>query len=207
MEAPIRETLAAALLIMAGYKGTEVVYDPCCGSGTLLIEAALIASQTPPGFIRSQWGFFLLPNHSQELWLKVKAEADSKRKPLAKDMFFGTDLNKQAVHATKVNLRAAGFHQFVTITNTDFRDYTPEVAPSFIITNPPHGLRLDDEEHLGPLYQAIGDWMKQRAGKPARGFVFTSSPELCKKVGLATTRRHVVMNGSIESRLLEFDLY
>ncbi|MEI8366187.1 MAG: THUMP domain-containing protein [Parachlamydiaceae bacterium] len=207
VEAPMQETLAAALLSLSGYKGTEVLYDPCCGSGTLLTEAALIATHTPPGFLRARWGFFYLPKHSQELWLKVKAEADSKRIPLPKGMIYGTDVNKQAVYATKVNLRAAGLHHNVEVVNCDFRDYVPPVPPTFVITNPPHGNRLDDVEHLCPLYRALGDWMKRNTAKPAKGFVFTSSPVLAKEVGLATTRRHVIESGGVEARLLEYELY
>lgn len=207
VEAPMQETLGAALLTMAGYTGSEIVYDPCCGSGTLLIEAAMMASKTPPGYLRTQWGFQNLPQHSQELWLKIKAEADAKKVPLLKKHFFGTDVNKQAAHATKVNLRAAGFLQDVEIINTDFRDYEPSIAPNFVITNPPHGHRLDDVDYLRPLYRALGDWMKRKTAKPAKGFVFTSSPELAKEVGLATSKRHVLESGGIEARLLEYDLY
>lgn len=207
VEAPMQETLAAAILKLANYQGDEIVYDPCCGSGTLLIEAALMATHTPPGFLRVQWGFQQLPNHSQDLWLKIKAESDSKRVPLPKGRFFGTDINKKAAMSTKVNLRAAGFHQAIEIVNCDFRDYEPTVPPSFIVANPPHGVRLEHVEQLIPLYRALGDWMKRKSAKPGRGFILTSSPELAKEVGLASTRRHVLDNGGIDSRLLEFDLY
>lgn len=207
VEAPMQETMAAALLTLAGYQGTEILYDPCFGSGTLLIEAALMASRTPPGYLRSHWGFFSLPNHSEELWLKVKNEADQLKRPLTKGHFFGTDNNKKAVHATKVNLRVAGIHQFVEIANYDFRQYTPPVSPNFIITNPPHGRRLEEVDQLRPLYRALGDWMKQKTAKPAKGYIFTGSLDLSKEVGLAASRRYVLDNGGIESRLLEFDLY
>ena len=207
VEAPIQETMAAALLKLANYQGNEILYDPCCGSGTLLIEAALMASKTPPGFFRKQWGFFHLPDYNQERWLQCKAELDRLRIPLEKGRFFGTDSSKKAIHAAKVNLRAAGIHQFVEIANYDFREYTPPVNPNFIITNPPYGKRLGDIDQLRPLYRALGDWMKQKTAKPARGFIFTGSFELSKEVGLAASRRYVLDNGGIESRLLEFDLY
>jgi putative N6-adenine-specific DNA methylase len=206
VEAPMQETLAAALLTLAGYQGTEVLFDPCCGSGTLLIEAALMASKTAPGFLRTKWGFMHLPQYSQEAWLKVKAEVDSQRVSLPKQ-FFGIDINKQAVHASKVNARAAGLHQIIDVQIGDVRDYEPSVAPSFVITNPPYGKRLDSPEHLKPLYRAIGDFMKRKTAKPAKGFVFTGSLELSKEVGLASSRRHVLDNGGVESRLLEYDLY
>lgn len=207
VEAPVRESIAAALLRLARYRGDEIFYDPCCGAGTVLLEAALIASKTPPGFLRQQWGFHFLPEFSQETWLKVKNDADQHRIPLEKGRFFGTDINKNAVHVTKVNLRAAGFHREIEIQQHDFRDYTPPIPPTFMMTNPPHGKRLDDTEQLRPLYRALGDFMKHKMAKPSRGFVFTGNLELAKEVGLAPKQRHVVDNAGIESRLLEFDVY
>lgn len=207
VEAPMQEALAAALLMLANYQGTEILCDPCCGSGTLLIEAALMATKTPPGFLRTRWGFLNLPEHSNDHWLKVKIEADSRRVPLQPNQIFGADINKQAVHSSKVNLRAAGLHQVIEVTQSDIRDYTPPVPPSFIITNPPYGLRLNDVEHLKSLYRDIGDFMKNKTSKPARGFVFTGSLELSKEVGLSSLRRHVVEQSGIDARLLEYDLY
>lgn len=207
VEAPMQESLAAALILMAGYKGDEVFCDPCCGSGTLVIEAAMRASATPAGFFRKKWGFFHLPDHNQELWLKEKNSADDMRIPLQPDRFFCADIHKQSIHACKVNLRAIGFHNAVEVIQTDIREYEPRLAPNFILTNPPYGRRLDDMNQLTTLYRAIGDFMKRKSSKPAKGFVFTGSYELSKEVGLAATKRHVLDNGGIEARLLEYDLY
>lgn len=207
VEAPIRESLAAAMLRLARYKGDEVLYDPCCGSGTFLIEAALIASQTRPGFLRTHWGFMFHPEFSNEAWLKVKVAEDLKRIPLEKDRFFGSDINKNAVHVCKVNLRAVGFHKEIDVVHRDFRECIPPVLPNFLISNPPHGRRLDDVELLRPLYRALGDFMKRNMAKPSRGFIFTGDLELAKEVGLAPKQRHVIDNSGVDSRLLEFDLY
>jgi len=207
VEAPMQETLAAALLTLARFQGNEIVCDPCCGSGTLLIEAALMASKTPAGFLRSSWPFMLLPEYSQEQWLKVKVEADSARMILPKGQFFGADISKQAVHACKVNLRAAGLHQTVEVMQHEVSAYEPPIPPNFVITNPPYGKRMEDFGHLVSLYRTLGDFMKRKTAKPARGFIFTGSPDLAKEVGLAASRRHVIDNGGIEARLLEFDLY
>jgi putative N6-adenine-specific DNA methylase len=207
IEAPMQETLAAALLAFARFEGKETVCDPCCGSGTLLIEAALFTSKTAPGFLRQKWGFFHLPDYSQEKWFQFKVEVDHARIPLPKHQIFGADLNKQAVHACKVNLRIAGFHHSIEVAQCDIREYEPPKPPNFVIVNPPYGKRLNDEDSLKPLYRALGDFMKRKTEKPAKGYVFTGSFELSKEVGLAATRRHVIDNGGIESRLLEFDLY
>ncbi len=207
VEAPIRESLAAAILRLAQYRGDEILYDPCCGSGTFLIEAAMLSAYTPAGFFRTRWGFMLMPEFSHPAWLKIKLEADAKRIPIVKDRFFGSDIGKNAVHASKVNLRSAGFHQAVEIIQCDFREYTPRIPPTFLIANPPHGRRLDDVEFLRPLYRALGDFMKRQMPKSSRGFVFTGNLELAKEVGLAPTQRHVLDNSGIDSRLLEYQIY
>lgn len=206
VEAPLRESLAAAMLRLSGYQGNEIFCDPCCGSGTILIEAALLASRTAPGFLRQKWGFMQLPGFSQQEWLKVKAESDQNRITLPKGHFFGADINKNAIHTCKVNLRAAGFHQVIDVVQSDFREYTPPVPPDFLMTNPPHGNRLGEVEHLRSTYRALGDFMKRKMAKPGRGFIFTGSLDLAKEVGLAANRRHVLDNAGIDSRLLEFDI-
>jgi putative N6-adenine-specific DNA methylase len=206
-EAPLQESLAAALLKIANFQGNEIVCDPCCGSGTLLIEAAMLATRTPPGYLRQKWGFMRLPNFSPTAWFEVKAQADKERLPLNPGQFFGCEVNKNTVRICKTNLRAAGFHHDIEIAASDFREYVPPRPPTFVITNPPHGRRLDDVKHLGTLYRSLGDFLKTKTGKPAKGFVFTGSLELTKEVGLAPKQRHVINNGGIDSRLLEFDLF
>lgn len=207
VEAPLQESMAAALLTLMQYKGDEIACDPCCGSGTLLIEAALMASQTAPGYLRKNWGFMTLREFNQIEWLKVKNEVDKLRKPIPKGHLFGCDVNKDAVRICKTNLRGAGFHQEAEIVHSDFREYTPPVLPNLIFCNPPHGIRMDDTEHLRPVYRALGDFLKRKSATPAKGFIFTGNLELAKEVGLSPNRRHVIMNGGVESRLLEFDLY
>lgn len=207
VEAPIHETLAAGLLRLAQYQGTEILCDPCCGSGTFLIEAALIASKTAPGYLRTKWGFMGMPNFDQTIWLNLKGEIDKQRVALKPAHFMGCDNNKNAIRIAKGNIRAAGFHQLIDVTVADFREYNPPMDPNFIIANPPHGRRLEDEETLKPLYRALGDFFKRKCAKPGKAFVFTGSMDLSKEVGLAPKKRHVVDNSGIESRFLEFDIF
>jgi putative N6-adenine-specific DNA methylase len=205
-EAPIQENLAAALIDIAQYNGNEILLDPCCGSGTILIEAALKATKTPPGFLRREWGFAQMPEYKVEEWLKVKNEADKNKKPLSSDKIFGCDKSKDSIRICKSNLKAAGFPQ-VEVIQYDFRDFTPRILPNLIITNPPHGIRLETTDPLRTLYRALGDFMKNRTQKPARGFVFTGNMELTKEVGLASKRRHEMSSGGVECRLLEYDIF
>ncbi|MCE5316414.1 MAG: THUMP domain-containing protein [Parachlamydia sp.] len=206
-EAPMQETLAAALLTLAGYTSSEILCDPCCGSGTLLIEAALMAAAIPPGFLRTEWGFRFHPEFSQALWLKVKAEADRHRKTLEPGRFFGCDANKEVVRNCKANLRAAGLQKAIEVVASDFRDYTPPIPPTFVIANPPHGRRLGEADRLQPIYRALGDFLKSKTAKPARAFVFIGDMALTKEMGLASKRRHVIDNNGVDSRLLEFDVF
>lgn len=207
VEAPMQESLAAAILRIAKYSADDILLDPCCGSGTILIEAALMASKTPPGFLRHKWGFMNHPDFSQIEWLKVRNELDKHRCSLKPNHFFGVDINKNNVRITKVNLRAAGFSNEVEVVQGDFREFEPTVPPTLIVTNPPHGKRLEEESQLAPLYRALGDFLKRKAAKPGRGFVFTSSVVLSKEVGLAASRRYPLSSGGVDSRLLEFDLF
>lgn len=206
-DAPLRETLAAGLLRMADYQAKEIMIDPCAGSGTLLIEAALMASKIPPGIFRKQWGFFNYPDFSEQSWLKVKIEADGQRTELMKGHFFGVEINKNSHRIAVSNLKATGLHPYIEMTIGDFREYSPKTAPTFLMANPPYGKRLDEEQHLISLYRSLGVFMKEAMAKPSKGFILTGSPLLAKEVGLAAKRRHIVDNGGIEARLLEYDLY
>lgn len=207
VEAPIQETLAAAILRLARYTKEDILLDPCCGSGTFLIEAALMASQTPPGYLRTRWGFMRHPEYQATEWLKVRNQVDENRVPLADQHLFGIDRSQAAVRASKINLKAAGFSQQVQIQQADFREYQPPIAPNLMLTNPPYGRRLEEEEQLRPLYRALGEFMKQHCTKPGKGFIFTSNFELAKEVGLAAKRRYILNNGGLDSRLLEYDIF
>jgi putative N6-adenine-specific DNA methylase len=207
VEAPLQETLAAAILRLACYTKDQIYLDPCCGSGTILIEAALMASQIPPGYLRKHWGFMQHPHYEPSEWLKVRNQLDAKRTTLSPHLLFGIDRSQSAIRACKINLKAAGFSQQVEIQQADFREFTPEITPQLILTNPPHGRRLEEEEQLRPLYRALGDFIKNKCAKPGHGYIFTSNLELAKEVGLAAKRRHVLNNGGLDSRLLEYDIF
>lgn len=207
VEAPIQESLAAAILRLAKYTREQILLDPCCGSGTILIEAALMATHTPPGYLRKEWGFMRHPQFEQAAWLKVRNRIDAERTTLEPGHLFGIDRSQQAIRACKINLKAAGFNQQIEIQQADFREFTPTVNPNLIIANPPHGKRLEEEEVLKPLYRSLGDFLKHTCTKPGRSFVFTTSPDLAKEVGLAASKRHVLSSGGLDARLLEYEIF
>ena len=207
MEAPLKETLAAAILHLARYSKEEILLDPCCGSGTLLIEAAMMATNTQPGFLRRKWGFMLHPDFNQIDWLKQKNELDNKRTPLAPGRLFGMDISREAVRISKTNLRAAGFDREVVVEQGDFRETVPSVKPTMIVANPPYGRRMDEVERLAPLYRALGQFLKQNCQKPGFGYIFTGNLDMTKEVGLMANRRYVLSNGAIDARLLEYEIF
>lgn len=206
-KAPLRENLAAALLLMAGYRGDEIMVDPCCGSGTLLIEAAMIASRTPPGYLRESFGFVAHPEFDYQAWEKVRRKWLDKVIELPENHFYGIEVAPRAFQSLQRNLQKSGFSHTIQAYCNDFQKIELPIKPNFVMTNLPYGVRLQENERLEPLYKSVGDFLKQKTEKPARGFVFTGNLDLAKRVGLRTTKRHIVNNGGIECRLLEFDLY
>lgn len=204
-DAPLHENLAAALLRIAKYSKEETLLDLCAGSGTFLIEAALIASNTPPGYLRQRWGFESLPDFRLNEWTLFKDKIRQKIVPLEPNRIHGIDINRVRVMEAKGNIRMAGFAKSIQMDAHDLKTYKPSVKPSMIIANPPYGKRLEDEKTLIPLYRSIGDFFKSQA--PAKGFVLTGSMPLSKEVGLKADKRNVITHGGLDARFLEFDIY
>ncbi|MBS3909073.1 MAG: RNA methyltransferase [Actinobacteria bacterium] len=206
VEAPLKETLAAALVELTEWDGTTPFIDPMCGSGTIIIEAALKAANIAPGLIRESFGFERWLNFDKALWARLTDEARALRKSKLDVVIAGYDASSKAVKAAAANIRAAGLDEIITLGVKDISDFTPPPGPGVIIVNPPYGERLGDKEELAPLYKQIGDVFKQRCGGYT-GYVFTGNLDLAKRIGLKTSRRFVLYNGPIESRLLKFELY
>lgn len=213
-EAPMKENLAAAILMLGGYpdvlaKGGALV-DPMCGSGTLPLEAALIATKTAPGLFRKRWGFAAWKKHDAAVWEKLLAHAKDARVLDAKAIpkIVGFDTDPAAIRAAIANVEAAGLRGLVHFERRELDAAEPPAGyeTGLFVTNPPYGERLGEEEELKPLYRRIGDTMKKKF-KGWKGGVFTGSSVLAKEVGLKAARRHVLFNGAIECRLLTYELY
>jgi putative N6-adenine-specific DNA methylase len=207
-KAPLKETLAAGILAMAGWQPGTPIVDPMCGSGTLLAEAALIATNTAPGLLRSRFLFQNWPDFFGPRWEKCVREAEEARRPLPAGQIFGSDEDPEAVKQARRSLKAAGFGERVSLERRKFEDFEPPagVGAGFLVMNPPYGERLGEIEELKPLYKLMGDTFKRKL-KGWRAAVFTGSPALAKSVGLRPTRRLPLWNGAIECRLLTYDLY
>lgn len=146
-EASLHESLAAALLLMAGYSSEKVFCDPFCGSGTFLIEAAWIATNTPPGILRKKWGFFHVPGFDKKSWETWKEERNRMRTPLNKSMFLGADKSRETTETCKKNLIKAGVDG-IEISYDEIAYFRPKRKIDLLVTNPPYGKRLETSSSL-----------------------------------------------------------
>jgi len=210
--APLRESLAAAIILETGYDGSQPLVCPMCGSGTLAIEAALIASRRVPGLMRTNYAFMHTKLHDENVWQQLRAEALKQNKKRGKAEYkpqriIATDIADGAVEAAGRNAMTAGVDHLIEFAVCDFAETTiPEGDGGIIVMNPEYGMRLGELESLKETYARIGDFFKQKC--PGwTGYIFTGNPELAKKVGLRTSRKIPFFNGSIECRLLKYELY
>ena len=207
-EAPLKETLAASIMSFTGWDGTVPLIDPMCGSGTLLIEAAMMAGNVAPGLFQKRFSFMNWPDFYAPLWTELCAEAERVRKPIGDDLIFGFDGSRQAIHAAEDSATLARFSEKeIQVRWQNLERLQPcGNKPGYIVVNPPYGERLGDVEELKALYKNLGDIFKQRF-KGWTAFIFTGNSELAKAVGLKTSRRIELFNGPIECRLLRYYLY
>lgn len=203
-EAPISEVLAAGMILLSGWRGESNFVDWMCGSGTLLIEAAMIAFNLPAGQFRKEYGFMKWQNFDKELWEKVKRDAlDNQRDPDIE--IVGSDTSSKNLKAAEINLKNAGLHKDIKLRVADFRDITPPPAPGVLISNPPYGERIQIED-LHNLYKEMGNALKRKfAGYSA--WLISSDQHALKLIGLKPKVRTILFNGQLECRYAGFELF
>jgi putative N6-adenine-specific DNA methylase len=203
--APLKETLAAGLLGLAGWHGERPFYDFMCGSGTLPIEAALIAGNRAPGLLRERFGFQNWPDYRPAAFNALVEEARKAARPVDVPIH-ASDKDPRAVETARENARRAGVAEAITFSVADAADFQPWAGAGLVLINPPYGERLGEREALKPLYKLLGDVLKQRC-KGMEAYLFTAHSELVKSIGLRPSRRTILFNGPVECRLLRFELY
>lgn len=204
-EAPMQETLAAAIIRISKWDGQNTLYDPMCGSGTILCEALMHYCRIPAQALRKKFGFYNLPEFNRNEWNKVKADSDSNVRPLLKNIIRGSDKSPDAIKIARKNLSRLPYSDAVELSSTSF-DQIKEFESGTLITNPPYGMRLGESEEVQNLYKVFGDFLKTKcAGTSA--FIYTGNPELRKFIGLKTTKRIPLDNGKLEGLLLQIDSY
>nr|MBL8455279.1 class I SAM-dependent RNA methyltransferase [Zoogloeaceae bacterium] len=202
VEAPLKENLAAGILRLTGWKPGEVLIDPMCGSGTFLIEAAQMALDVAPGLGRG-FAFEKLRNFDARAWTALRSAAESRRRAPRALQIFGTDIVGDQLRRARVNLQAAGLADCVSLRRSDFLDLSPPAAAGVLVTNPPYGVRIGEEDALAALYPRIGDVLKQR-WSGWRCYFLSADSALPKLVRLKASRRTPLFNGALECRLFEY---
>lgn len=206
LSAPMQETLAAAVVLATGWTGVGGFINPMCGSGTLAIEAALIALDRAPGLLRGNFGFMHLLGFNERHWQGLRDDARIRSKKEFAGRIIATDINPEAIEAAKKNAVTAGVEQVIEFHVCDFASTVVPASGGVVVLNPEYGERMGEIPELEPVYKGIGDFLKQKCGGYT-GYVFTGSPALAKKVSLKPKRSIPFWNSGIECRLLEYDLY
>ena len=208
-EAPLKENLAAGILGLSGWRPGTPLLDPMCGSGTLLVEAALMARNIAPGS-RRPFGFEKLKQHDEALWRRVWEDAKARRLPPVPGLIHGSDLYGDELKNAQENLVAAGVDDMVQLKQANVLEISPPTEFSSqstqagcIVSNPPYGVRVGDKETLEGFYPKLGDALKARfAGWTC--YLFSADMALQKKIGLSASKRTPLFNGALECRLFEY---
>ena len=203
VEAPLNEVLAAGMILMTGWQGDTDFIDPMCGSGTLLIEAALIARNMAPGLFRKEFAFEKWSDFDRELFDEIYND-DSKERDF-KHHIYGYDVDIKAVNTARMNVRAAGLSSDITIEERDFKDFTKPQDKSIIVTNPPYGERISTPDLLG-TYKMIGERLKHEfMGNDA--WILSYREEWFDQIGLKPSIKIPLFNGSLECEFRKYQLF
>lgn len=204
IEAPLKENLAAGILRMTGWKPEEALLDPMCGSGTFLIEAAMMALKIAPGSER-KFAFQKLSNFSERDWRKHLDRAQSARLAPRALPIFGSDKYGDVLKVVRSNLAKAGLADAVQLKQVDVLEMSAPAASGVLVTNPPYGVRLGESDDLAEFYPRLGDVLK-RQFPGWRVYFFSADTQLPKLIRLSASKRTPLFNGPLECRLYEYKI-
>ncbi len=204
--APLKESLAAALVQLSEWPQDVPLLDPLCGSGTLPLEAALSALNVAPGLFQEEFGFQSWTDFDAELWREVRQEAEAARKGTLDTLVWGCDRDPDILHQARVNARRCGIADQLRFFQQDLDTLEAPADSGFILCNPPYGERLGHREELGAFYKLLGDVLKQRF-KGWTAFILSGNKDLAKYIGLKSAQRIPVYNGSLPCQWMKYELY
>jgi len=205
VEAPMQETVAAAIIRLTRWDGSTPLYDPMCGSGTLISEALMQHCHIPAGILRKQFGFIFLPDYDAAGWKRVKARADQQIRGLPPGLISGSDMSAKAISAAKANNRNLPNGENISLEVKDFRDIEG-LTQRVIVSNPPYGIRTNKRQDLHGFYKTLGDYLKHQC-KGSSAYIYFGNRELIKHIGLKPSWKRGLMNGGLDGRLVRYDLY
>ncbi|MGF1514758.1 MAG: class I SAM-dependent RNA methyltransferase [Elainellaceae cyanobacterium] len=204
-QAPLKETLAAALLQLARWTPDQPFLDPLCGSGTLPIEAARQALQIAPGLERD-FAFQRWPDFDAALWQQLQQDAQQRQRETLDAPVVGSDRDGTVIQQAQDNAALSGVADQVSLRQQALSELVPPADHGVIICNPPYGERIGEADELGPFYKQLGDVLKQRC-RGWTAYVLCGNMTLAKQIGLRPSRRIPIFNGGIDCRLLRYELY
>lgn len=204
-EAPLNETLAAGMVMLSGWDRKSPFTDLMCGSGTIVIEAAMMAKNIAPGILRNEFGFERWKDFDAQLWDSVVDAAKSAEIESPEIKITGIDRSHQATENAIDNAKSAGVEKMISFHTMPFEHYTPAESRQMIVSNPPYGGRITDED-LFALYKNIGDQLKKKY-QGSTAWILTANQEAAKNIGLHASRKIQLYNGALECRFLKFELY
>lgn len=205
-KAPMLEALAYSTIAASKWDGKSPFINPMCGSGTLAIEAALIAQNRRPGLLRMNYAFMHLIGYNEEVFFQERRVLKEQSDRAIMPVIVASDISAEAVEVSRQNARTAGVEHLIQFETGDFEKTTVPEEKGVIMFNPEYGERLGTHFKLEATYKRIGDFLKQSC-KGYRGYVFTGNPDLAKKIGLKASRRFEFFNGKLDCRLLQYELY
>ena len=205
VSAPMQETVAASIIRLSEWDGKMPLYDPMCGSGTLLCEALMKYCKIPAQVFRTWFGFERLPDFDANLWEQIQKESRNNFKELKKDMIAGSDVSEHSVNAAKTNIMGLHFGSEITIEQKDFQDIE-SMENTVIVTNPPYGIRMGKGTNLNEFYQNFGFFLKNRC-KKSIAFVYFGEPRYIKKVPLSPSWKRPLKIGGLDGKLVKYELY
>lgn len=204
-QAPMSETLAASIIRYAEWDGQMPLYDPLCGSGTLLCEAYLVATKTPSAYLRKKFGFERLPDYDAVLWAKVKRVADNKVQSISNNLIQGSDIDLRTVATAQKNSAIIDPGTQIKIFKKDIFEIE-KLEDTTIVCNPPYGIRMQQEKDLGTFYKNLGDFLKQRCTN-STAFIYFGDRKYIKEIGLRSSKKWILSNGGLDGRLVKYEMY
>jgi putative N6-adenine-specific DNA methylase len=206
-QAPMLESLAAATILATSWDRVSPFVNPMCGSSTIAIEAAMLATDRRPGLFRGNYAFMHILGFDPEFFISQKQKLLEKIKTIPALRIIATDISEDAINISKINAGAAGVADLIAFGICDFAETEiPENAGGVVFFNPEYGERLGDEIELEETYARIGDFLKKKC-RGYTGYVFTGNFNLAKKIGLKPRKKVEFYTGKIDCRLLEYELY
>ena len=203
-DAPLRENLAAGILRLAGWTAGIPLLDPMCGSGTILLEAAHMALNIAPGLGR-HFSFEKFKNFDAHRWRELRQQSTARQKPRLALPIHGSDLSADVLKAARANLTAAGLEKVVSLKRANVLEISAPASAGIIVTNPPYGVRLGEQQALAEFYPKLGDLLKKQFSG-WRVYLLSADMRLPKLIRLATSKRTPLYNGAIECRLFEYKM-